>query len=174
MKAGIGLDLGTTAVRLAVVRLSRSGPVLEAYACEPMHEGTDAYGDGIDPTALTATIKALVRKAKLPKAPLGVGLVNQRMVAREVELPWVPQKDLKPALPMLASDLLPMSVEESVLDFLPAEEFFDPEGARFLRGLLLAANANPRLRNQKDLSAADFARDAGREALAQQLGQLAR
>jgi ankyrin repeat protein len=40
--------------------------------------------------------------------------------------------------------------------------------------LLLAANANPRLRNQKDLSAADFARDAGREALAQQLGQLAR
>jgi ankyrin repeat protein len=40
--------------------------------------------------------------------------------------------------------------------------------------LLLAANANPRLRNQKDLSAADFARDAGREALAQQLGQLSR
>ncbi len=40
--------------------------------------------------------------------------------------------------------------------------------------LLLAANANPRLRNQKDLSAAYFARDAGREALAQQLGQLAR
>jgi ankyrin repeat protein len=40
--------------------------------------------------------------------------------------------------------------------------------------LLLAANANPRLRNQKDLSAADFARDAGREALAQQLAQLAR
>jgi ankyrin repeat protein len=40
--------------------------------------------------------------------------------------------------------------------------------------LLLAANANPRLRNQKDLSAADFAREAGREALAQQLAQLAR
>ena len=40
--------------------------------------------------------------------------------------------------------------------------------------ILLAANANPRLRNQKDLSAADFARDAGREALAQQLAQLAR
>jgi ankyrin repeat protein len=40
--------------------------------------------------------------------------------------------------------------------------------------VLLAANANPRLRNQKDLSAADFAREAGREALAQQLAQRAR
>lgn len=40
--------------------------------------------------------------------------------------------------------------------------------------MLLAADANPRLRNQKGLSAADFARDAGRDALADQLSQLAR
>lgn len=40
--------------------------------------------------------------------------------------------------------------------------------------VLLAAKADPRLRNQKDLSAADFARDAGREALASRLAALAR
>jgi ankyrin repeat protein len=40
--------------------------------------------------------------------------------------------------------------------------------------ILLAAKADPRLRNQKDLSAADFARDAGREALANRLAALAR
>ena len=40
--------------------------------------------------------------------------------------------------------------------------------------ILLAAKSDPRLRNQKDLGAADFARDAGREALASRLATLAR
>jgi ankyrin repeat protein len=40
--------------------------------------------------------------------------------------------------------------------------------------ILLVAKADPRLRNQKELSAADFAREAGREALASRLAALSR
>jgi ankyrin repeat protein len=40
--------------------------------------------------------------------------------------------------------------------------------------VLLAAQADPRARNQKDLSAADFAKEAGREALASRLATLGR
>jgi hypothetical protein len=40
--------------------------------------------------------------------------------------------------------------------------------------ILLGAKADPRLRNQKELSAADFAREAGREALASRLAALSR
>jgi type IV pilus assembly protein PilM len=139
MKAGIGLDVGTTTVRLAVVRLSKDSASLIHFASEPMHT-SEGMSDVVDPEALTATLKALLSGTRLPKANVSVGLSNQRMVAREVELPWVPQKELRPALPMLAADLLPMPVEESVLDFLPAEESIDKEGARQLKGMLIAAN----------------------------------
>lgn len=40
--------------------------------------------------------------------------------------------------------------------------------------VLLAAKADPKARNQQDLNAADFAKDAGREALAARLAALAR
>ena len=40
--------------------------------------------------------------------------------------------------------------------------------------ILLVAKADPRLRNQKELSAADFAKEAGREALASRLAALSR
>lgn len=40
--------------------------------------------------------------------------------------------------------------------------------------ILLVAKADPRLRNQKELSAADFAKEAGREALASRLAALGR
>lgn len=139
MRAGIGLDVGTTTVRLAAVRGARDGAELVHFGSEPMHAGEE-MSDVIDPQALTSTLKALLAGTRLPKAKVSVGLSNQRMVAREVELPWVPAKELKPALPMLAADLLPMPVDESVLDFLPAEETIDKEGARQLKGLLIAAN----------------------------------
>jgi len=38
--------------------------------------------------------------------------------------------------------------------------------------VLLAANADPKVRNQKDLTAADFAREAGRQVLANRLAEL--
>ena len=40
--------------------------------------------------------------------------------------------------------------------------------------LLLARGADPQARNERDLSAADFARDGGRDALAERLARLAR
>lgn len=40
--------------------------------------------------------------------------------------------------------------------------------------ILLAGRADPRLRNQKDMSAADFAKDAGRQALAGRLASMGR
>lgn len=135
MKAGIGLDLGSTGLRGAAVRSARGGKVLQACAHVPFSAGTDIQADEI-----TAATKALVKDLRPAKGPLCLGLLDQRMVAREVELPWVPRKELKEALPMLASDLLPMSVEESVLDFLPSEELVDTDGTRTLRGLLVAAD----------------------------------
>lgn len=47
-------------------------------------------------------------------------------------------------------------------------------GASDAADLLLARGANPRLRNERELSAADFARAAGRDALAARLEQASR
>ena len=47
-------------------------------------------------------------------------------------------------------------------------------GAHDAAELLLARGANPRLRNDRDLTAADFARAAGRESLAARLEQISR
>lgn len=138
MRAGIGLDIGSTAMRVAAIRSTKSGPILHQY--ESRQLSSDISDEIPDPEEITAAVKSLVKSSKLPKAPVSVGLVNQRMVAREVEIPWVPAKDLASALPLLVADLLPMPVEESVLDFLPFQEVIEDDGGRLLRGLLVAAN----------------------------------
>jgi type IV pilus assembly protein PilM len=63
---------------------------------------------------------------------------NQRVVVREIVVPWLPEKELKDSLPYQVQEFIPIPVEEAVLDFDVLEEF-EHEGARMLRVLLVAA-----------------------------------
>src|SRR4051794_41621399 len=67
---------------------------------------------------------------------MGVG--NQRVVVREVSLPWLPEKELRQSLAYQVQEFIPMSTDEAVLDFDPIGDY-EQEGRRMVRVLLGAA-----------------------------------
>ncbi len=138
-KVTVGLEVGSSAVRMAAVARGRSGATLQQFAQAGLTPGVVVDGEVVDAAALTGAIRHLIKTSKPASKDVHVGAVSQRMVARQVDLPWVPQKEFKKALPLLAADLLPMPVEDCVLDFLAYEEVLDDDGSRMLRGLLVAA-----------------------------------
>jgi type IV pilus assembly protein PilM len=138
-KVTVGLEVGSSAVRMAAVARGRSGASLQQFGQVGLAPGTVVDGEVVDSAALTEAIRQLLKSTKPASKDVHLGAVSQRMVARQVDLPWVPQKEFKKALPLLAADLLPMPVEDCVLDFLPYEEVLDDDGSRLLRGLLVAA-----------------------------------
>ena len=93
---------------------------------------------------------------------MGVG--NQRVVVREVALPYLPEKELRASLGFQVQEFIPMSVDEAVLDFDPLGEF-EQEGRRMLRILLVAAqrqmvdsSSRPRRRRSSSPSASIWCR----------------
>jgi type IV pilus assembly protein PilM len=68
-----------------------------------------------------------------------LGVANQRVIVRQLELPWLAKNELAASLPFQVQDLLPMPVDQAVLDFFPVEELTDATGVRMLKGLLVAA-----------------------------------
>jgi len=138
-KASVGLEVGSSGVRLAMVAKSRSGPSLQRIGYVPLQPGIVVDGDVVNVRALAEAVNTLVKATKPGSKNVHLGVVSQRMVARQVDLPWVPAKEFRKALPLLAGDLLPMPVEDCVLDFLGYEEVLDDDGSRMVRGLLVAA-----------------------------------
>ena len=67
---------------------------------------------------------------------LGVG--NQRVVVREIAVPYLPEKELRQSLGFQVQEFIPMPVDEAVLDFDPLGEF-EQDDRRMLRMLLVAA-----------------------------------
>ena len=139
MAVTVGLDIGTTAVRAAVVDVGKSPPILRRFADLPLPHGAVVNGDILDEAAVVEAISALWSQAKLPKKRVVVGVANQRVVVRQVDVPQMEEDELAEALPYQVQDSIPIAVEDAVLDFVPLAEFTTPEGEPMLSILVIAA-----------------------------------
>ncbi|TAK69554.1 MAG: type IV pilus assembly protein PilM [Actinomycetota bacterium] len=138
----IGLDIGTTSVRAAEVSLSRGSVTLERFGQVPLPAGAVHDGEVMDPAAVTAALRSLWSKVRFRSKRVVLGVANQRVVVRQVELPWLAESELRESLPLLVADLVPMPVDQAVLDFVTLAEGTDQAGARIRTGLLVAVAAD--------------------------------
>jgi type IV pilus assembly protein PilM len=67
-----------------------------------------------------------------------IGVGSTRVAVRELSLPAMPMTQLRGSLPFQVQELLPMPVEDALLDFYPTGEF-DSSTGRMVRGILVAA-----------------------------------
>lgn len=138
----IGLDIGTTAVRAVQVEHSGSpglGPATILKAGEvALPHGAVRDAEVIDNGVVATAIKKLWRDAGLAGKDVIIGIGNQRVVVRNLDLPWMPMDQIRQSLAYQAGETLPMSVDEALLDFLPTAEGDGPDG-RFVSGMFVAA-----------------------------------
>jgi type IV pilus assembly protein PilM len=134
----IGVDIGSTGVRAAELSMRSVPPQLVRVAQVPIADGAVGSGEVRDPAAVSDALKELWRRGKFRSRDVILGVANQRVVVREVSLPWLTDEELRESLPFQVQEFVPIPVEEAVLDFHILEEF-EREGRRMVRILLVAA-----------------------------------
>jgi len=137
-KSRIGLDIGSTAARAAEVASGSPKPVLVRAAQVPLPLGAVENGEVRQPEVVAEALKELWARGGFKGKQVVMGVGNQRVVVREVSLPWLPEKELRQSLAYQVQEFIPMSTDEAVLDFDPLGEY-EQEGRRMLRMLLVAA-----------------------------------
>ncbi|MBO3087203.1 type IV pilus assembly protein PilM [Cellulomonas dongxiuzhuiae] len=139
----IGLDIGTTMLRAAELEfgkgtgMSRSASLVR-YAEAPLPAGAVRDGEVVQAEIVSTTLRQLWSKARFGTKDVVIGVGNQRVLVREFDLPWLPDNQIKQALPFHVQGVLPMSTDDALLDFLPISEFEGRSG-RTLKGMLVAA-----------------------------------
>ncbi|MDP9164911.1 MAG: type IV pilus assembly protein PilM [Actinomycetota bacterium] len=136
----VGLDIGTSGVRAAELTLGKGPATLERFGQVALPPGAVRDGEVVDVAAVAAAIRQLWAQAKFSSKKVVVGIANQKVVVRQVDLPWLPVNELRKSLAYQVQDFIPMPVEQAILDFHPLEEFSNDAGGRMLRVLLVAAS----------------------------------
>lgn len=155
----VGLDIGSHAVRAAELRMD-GVPHLRAFGQVGLPRGAVEAGEVVDPGAVAAALRRLWREARIRDRRVRLGLANLRTIVRQVEMPALPEEELRSALEFQAEDFIPLPIEETQLDFSVLESFESDEGEPMVRVLIAAAH-RPMLEN-----ALVAVREAGLQAVA--------
>jgi type IV pilus assembly protein PilM len=135
----VGLKVGATHLAAAQVA-NKGGPRVVRVARMPLERGVVVGGELREPDELTAALRTLFRKNKLPKNAVRLGIANNRIGVRTFEISGIEDpKQLSNAIRFRAQETLPIPLDEAVLDYRILEERVDA-GVRTRRVLLVVAH----------------------------------
>jgi type IV pilus assembly protein PilM len=135
----VGLKIGAS--QLAAARVANNGSAeLLQVAREPLMPGIVVGGELRDPDALAEALKDFFAKHKLPKKGVRLGIANNRIGVRTFEIGGIADpKQLGNAIRFRAQEVLPIPIDEAVLDYQVLGEGVDEHGQPTRRVLLVVA-----------------------------------
>ena len=135
----IGLDIGTRTVSVAEVSTKGGGPTVTDFSQAELPEGAVREGEVIDPEGVAATIKAAMGETSIRDKRVHLGVANQRVVVRQVTLPYLPEDEMRQSLAFQVQEYIPIPVEAAELDFHTLDVTEDEDGQQVSQLLLVAA-----------------------------------
>lgn len=135
----LGLDIGTSSVRVAEVSTKTDPPTLESFASVALPRGAVSGGEIADPEAVVAALRELTGKTRFGVKRTVIGIANQKVVVRQLDMPGMDEAELAGALQYQAQEYIPIPIEDAILDFQILEELVSESGERTQKVLLVAA-----------------------------------
>jgi type IV pilus assembly protein PilM len=135
----VGLKVGAS--QLAAARVQNGGaPQLLQVARRPLAEGIVVGGELRDVDGLADALREFFEQEKLPKKSIRLGIANNRIGVRTFELAGIQDAgQLANAIRFRAQEILPITLDEAVLDWHVLREETDEEGTTTRHVLLVVA-----------------------------------
>lgn len=150
----VGLDIGDGVLRAAEVKdPARARPTVVKYHEVAIPHGAVSKGEVVDREAVVAGIKALWNQGKFGTKDVVLGMGNHRILARDHVVRAQPIERIREQLPFQVQDLLPVPVNDALLDFYPVSTEQTDQGP-MVHGLLVAAIRDAVLGNVEAAEAA--------------------
>jgi type IV pilus assembly protein PilM len=139
MKRITGLKIGGS--QLAAARVHNNGvPELVQVAREDLEPGVIVGGELRDMEGLSTALKAFFKRHKLPRQGVRLGIANNRIGVRIFEIGGIEDvKQLENAVRFRAHEVLPIPIEEAVIDWQVLGEREEEDGSVTRRIMLVVA-----------------------------------
>jgi type IV pilus assembly protein PilM len=88
---------------------------------------------------VASSVKELWRRAGTREKNVVIGVSNQKVVVRLIDLPYMERAELQGAIQYQAQDYIPIPVEDAILDFQIIGDYMTPNDEHMMEVLLVAA-----------------------------------
>lgn len=131
MSTVVALDIGSSAIAGVELKTARERVTLTKAAVEPLPPGLVHDGEIVRPDELAAEIKRFWRSARFSGKKVRLGVANQRVVVRTIELPALDDdRQRRAAVEFEAAEQIPIPPDQTVVDSQPVLRFSNEAGER--------------------------------------------
>ena len=128
MSTVVALDIGSSAIAGAEIK---DGRQLSRAAVEELPEGLVVDGEVAEPVDLANHIKRFWKDSKFSGRSVRLGVANQRVVVRMIELPAIDDPaEMRHTVDMEAAEHIPIPPDQAIIDYQSVGWFEDESGPR--------------------------------------------
>lgn len=128
----IGIDIGSSSIKIADISVGRNDAVLNDFAFIQTPSGAIVNGDIADSVLLADSIQTLFRENKFRHKNCCVGLSGTAVIVKKISMPKMDAKTLFEQIKYEASQYLPFDINQVSLDYHVLPFSADPEKMELL------------------------------------------
>jgi type IV pilus assembly protein PilM len=138
-KTIVGLDFSGAAIRaVEVANPDAPQPTIVRVAEVAAPADSVNRGEVLEPNTVATALKQLWSLGGFRSKRVVIGMGNQRVLSRDLTVPRAPMPQIRESLPFQVQDMLPVPVNDAILDFYPIADGIGESGP-VVHGLLVAA-----------------------------------
>ena len=140
VKAVIGLDIGSSAVKAVELKVSGKGFKVVAFGSEPVPPDSIVDGAIIDGTAVADAIRRLFENNKAFKTKdVAASLSGNAVIVKKINLPVMTEAELAESIYWEAEQYIPFDIQDVSLDYQILDPGTGPDSKGTMDVLLVAA-----------------------------------
>lgn len=152
-KKVLGLDIGSSTIKLAEVDVSRGRATLNSFLMAPTPEGSVIGGDIIDQGLVSSAIAALVQELGSKRKSAAAGLWGSSIIVKKISIPRIDEKIVGEQIRWEAEQYIPFDINEVSLAFKILKGI--PQSAETMEILIVA------VRNEQSQKYIEIVESAG-------------
>lgn len=112
----VGVDIGTTSIKVCQVKVGRRGLELQRFAYEPLENGVVVDGQVMDAGVVTSLLGRMFRDAKIRQRDVAVSVSGQAAIIRKIVVPLMTDAELREQIQWEAEQHIPFDIKDVQVD----------------------------------------------------------
>src|SRR4051812_33703382 len=115
-KLALGLDIGSSSVKLVQLKEAKRGYILEAFGMAALQPEAIVDGALMNSTAIVEAIRGLVAQYKLKNREAAIGVSGHSVIIKKISMPKMTQEELEESIQWEAEQYIPFDVKDVNID----------------------------------------------------------
>src|SRR3989440_8334070 len=115
-KLALGLDIGSSSVKLSQLKDAKGGFSLNAFGVSPLPPEAIVDGALMNNGAIVDAIKQLVGQFKLKNREVAIGVSGHSVIIKKISMPRMSQEELEESIQWEAEQYIPFDVKDVNID----------------------------------------------------------